>query len=162
MKYSNCLSWDNVSLMQSMDPIWYQVFVDLVNNLQLSLRQNGAVHLNIQYVPWNMHTVCAVYWLSDAVACSGLQCMGRVWVYAPQYASDIYKRGVTPITRLGSGLLTPDSSLWLFYQPVASELSKHWSPIQYYIHICNVSQQLSCHISTWFRENSRYVCTREK
>ena len=98
MKYSNCLTWDNVSLMQSMDSIWYQVFVDLVNNLQLSLRQNGAVHLNIQYVPWNMHTVCAVYWLSDAVACSGLQCMGRVWIYARQYASDNYKRAVTPIT----------------------------------------------------------------
>ena len=38
----------------------------------------------IQYVPRNMHTVCAVYWLSDSVACSG-----RVWDYVDQYASDI-------------------------------------------------------------------------
>ena len=43
----------------------------------------------IQYVPRNMHMVRAVYWLSDAVACSGLQCMGRGWDYAQQYASDI-------------------------------------------------------------------------
>ena len=43
----------------------------------------------IQYVPRNMHTVCAVYWLSEAVACNSLQCMGRGWDYAQQYASDI-------------------------------------------------------------------------
>ena len=45
--------------------------------------------VTLQYVPGNMHTVCAIYWLSDAVACSSLQGMGRVWVYARQYASDI-------------------------------------------------------------------------
>ena len=44
---------------------------------------------DLQYVPRNMHTVCAVYWLSDAVACSGLKCMGRVWDFAHQFASDI-------------------------------------------------------------------------
>ena len=33
-----------------------------------------------------MHTVCAMYWLSDAVACSALQCMGRVRDYVRQYA----------------------------------------------------------------------------
>ena len=35
-----------------------------------------------QYIPRYMHTVCAVCWLSNAVASSGLQCMGRVWDYA--------------------------------------------------------------------------------
>ena len=49
----------------------------------------GDFACHVQYVPKNMHTVCAVYWLSDAVACSGSQCMGRVWDYARQYASDI-------------------------------------------------------------------------
>ena len=44
---------------------------------------------DLQYVPRNMHTVCAVYWPSDAVACSCWQCMGRVRVYGQQYASDI-------------------------------------------------------------------------
>ena len=44
-------------------------------------------------------------------------------------------------------------------------ISKSWPLIWYYVHICQVSLQLSCsnicHILTWFREYNRYICTGE-
>ena len=60
----------------------------------------------------------------------------------------------------GWGLLSQFS---LFrYFPNFSEWSKHWLPIWYHVHICQVSLQLSCRdtwqIWTWLEVSNLYFC----
>ena len=50
----------------------------------------------LQHLPKNMHMVRVVYRLGDAVACSGLQCIGVVWVVAHPHEGDIRWRLVIP------------------------------------------------------------------
>ena len=68
-------------------------------------------------------------------------------------------RSLMPVIQVWGSL---NQFLPLRWFPNVSQLSKHWIPIEYHVHIWRMSPQLSCgdtrQIWKWFKELSRYIC----
>ena len=77
-------------------------------------------------------------------------------IYSIEYPWGARYGGVTSVP--GMGVTKPISSVPLFSS--FSKLSNHWLPIEYHVHICQMSPQLSCgdicQIWMWFIGSNMY------